>query len=103
MAVTDGQRWKLCAYQLNQTALHLDETLASDENPMKKCNNLIWHEPEDELFYEKDGSFEINLDLLGKIVGFYANEPNLEYRPVAGRLMDVKNDYNRNYFHNAHR
>ena len=102
MAVTDGQKWKLCTYQLNRTALHLDETLVTSDNPSPVENNVLWHLPEDELFVTSEsGEVEVNLELLERIVQFYINEPDLEYPAVAGKLMDVKNSYNRTFLFDA--
>ena len=102
VALTDGQKWKLSAYQLNRTALHLDDTLTTSDNPATTLTNVVWHLPEDDLYsVTSEGEVEVNLELLERIVGMYLNEPEVEYQPAAGKLMNVKNNYNRDYLFKA--
>ena len=62
---------------------------------------MVWHSQERELWSGEDTSVEVNEDLLADLIQFYLNKPNKAYAPVADKLEDVKNDYNRGYMHNV--
>lgn len=89
--VTDGVRFKPCAFQLNKTALFVDTLRDGDADAR---NNVLWHGPEFELLSGGD----INVEGLQQLVKLLIREPTLERSRECLTLADVKSDYNRKYF-----
>ena len=96
--VTDGERYKFLAYQMNRTALFR----ASEEEGSP--TNIVWHTEEKQLFRENPaGDVSVDMDVLKTLIRFYMEQPAVTMRPDANLLENVKNNYNRASFYNAHR
>ena len=96
--VTDGERYKFFAYQMNRTALFRE---SEEEGSL---TNVVWHTEEKSLFREDSaGDVSVDKDVLQTLIRFYMEKPVVQMRPDADLLENVKNNYNREAFYNTHR
>lgn len=96
--VTDGERYKFFAYQMNRTALFKE----SEEEGSP--TNIIWHTEEKALFREDSaGDVSVDKDVLKTLIRFYMEQPVERMRSDANLLENVKNNYNRESFYDNHR
>jgi len=96
--VTDGERYKFFAYQMNRTALF------NEKESEKQPTNIIWHTEERPLFSkEAGGGVRVEKDVLKTLIRFYMQQPALTMLADADLLDNVKNNYNREAFYNTHR
>merc|ERR1712150_174040 len=104
--VTDGRKWKFSVYQLNKSALQ-----GLSESNKSMLRNVCWHLPELELYSHVDKETKevigFNPIVLKTLIKFYLMEPtvsnvgNEEYLGERKYLFNVKDNYNRQYLHEA--
>ena len=96
--VTDGERFKFFAYQMNRTALYKE----SEEEEV--LTNIVWHSEEKPLYQKNSaGDVSVDQDVLKSLIMFYMEQPLMTMRPDASLLENVGQNYNRESFYNTHR
>ncbi len=110
--ITDGQNFKLSTYQLNKTCL-----ISCDEDSEEADfwpRNVLWHLPEQKLYegVDDEGNVEgFNREVLRDLIKFYLVKPTIKAEDVDNEgflgenksLINLEEDYDRQYFHASHR
>ena len=105
-AITDGQTWSYCAYQLNTVDL-------TSNNPQEnRHNNVLWLQPQDEKLFDKVEAGKIvnfRPEALAPLLKMYLLQPqarDYSLTPYLSQDRTVANfpeAYQRNNLHNKHR